>query len=289
MRTILKKGLTIIFAAILLMCIIPAQSVNAAPKGTIDNPVNLKTGGKCTPTIKPANDSIGTYYVKFKMKKNGYATITLSKFDKASETISLALYNQSTHSMIWQVMNLENRLFESSKNYSFKVGLGKGSYYLGVKSLSNYSGAIKHTISIKTTPNAYWENEASIDSYTNENYIKLNKKYTGVILGSRLDSDYFYIDIQKGKKYKIQVGNYKSIKSRAGIAVLDNRGKTVYTYNKLPSAGTSLVNTGSTIFKAESTGKYKVIFSNPRFYGDQYYSQNGFIGIQYTLKVSPVK
>ncbi len=307
MNAYIKKSIIIILIAVLSVCTIPTRTVQAATKGSIYNPFNLKTGGKCSATW-PATDSAnkGSYYATFKMKDRGYATITLSKsrVPNAYEVLSLTLMNASTHETVWK-SQANSRDYATSKNICYKVGLNKGSYYLQIAAsfpLSGYSQKFKHSISIKTTKNAYWEDESSkfysvlTSDQQDENIIKLNKKYTGVA-GDKYIEDLLYLKteevdrykvyLKKGKKYKIQIGNIKALRKVGLFGVLNTKAKQVYEYNKLPLAASSLYNNGSAVIKADSTGYYTILVDSYKGYIPNI--KNGITGVQYTLKVSPIR
>ena len=126
--------------------------------------------------------------------------------------------------------------------------------------------------------------------------MKFKKVYTGV-LGDQFGTmpfDQYQVNLEKGKKYKIQLKIDKSKKKNltvsANIVHGGIRGGTVYEYKKLPTAGESLINKGSVIIKADSSGSYliNIMYSAD---GEQMKKliNNSGVGIQYTLKVSPVK
>ncbi len=75
MKNFMKKFVVVVLAMAMLAICIP-QKVEAATKGSLQNPANLGTGGSYKRTWARYDDGA---YISFKMKKQGYATISASK------------------------------------------------------------------------------------------------------------------------------------------------------------------------------------------------------------------
>ena len=129
--------LTLTFIMIVSMVFSFNLNCKAAEQGeSLETAYNVGTKGTVVKTWNAGNYQ-KKCYVKFNLKKNGYAQFKINKpsIEDGSNYYNVFIYN-SKGKEVWAI-NLEEMGKEPGSNFSFKVGLKKGTYYADIRPAFN--------------------------------------------------------------------------------------------------------------------------------------------------------
>ena len=185
----------------------------------------FKINYKASPSIEIEHNDSAAKATTMKFGTKYYASI-VRKGDRGSldedwykvdlsraGTIKLNFhFGQFSSNNSWTVIvydaNRTNKLFD--KYYSGQnpgsfaspdIGLGKGTYYIKIKSWSEG----QYDLSVKYTASDYWEMEPN-DTVAKATKIQLNKKYNGSSKGFN-DRDYYLINLPKDETITVSLGH----------------------------------------------------------------------------------
>lgn len=270
-------SLVLAFVMIFLTAFSFNLNINAAGKGeTFKTAYNVGTKGSVTKKWNAGNYQ-KKCYVKFNLKKNGYAQFKINKpsVEDGSNYYNVFIYNNKGKE-VWAI-SLEEMEKEPGSNFNFKVGLKKGTYYADIRPAFSpeydyeydddfnehivYTEIISTKITVTTKTNAYYEIESN-NSRSTATTVKLSKWYSGSFCeesyrGKNGYQDWYKVKLTKGKKYKFQLKNYTQLGAGTTICkILKGSQKDEYTY------GYYLLEDGSVTVKAKKTGWYYVRLYN---------------------------
>lgn len=230
--------------------------------------VSVQMGKKYYKNWTNDNLSLNCFY-KFKMNKRGVLTITSNKPEDEMGALGHFVFNiySKTGKLVWSGDSHEQSEIPTN-NYSFKVGLAKGDYYLNVDAyISFYSEGsyVESWIKLSQKANSYFEVEGN-NSKSSATKLKLNKYYGAVYCeesSSTNHMDYFKVKLTKGKKYKFVVKNYDELFSdTAYLNIYDPSGKNITGGNDLYF---DIREKGKATYKAKKSGYYYIKLYNDGF------------------------
>lgn len=202
-----------------LVNMIPIK-VHAATGDLMSNPVMAKFGKKYTNTWTRDTDHMN-HYVKFSLSEQGIVTVNATKpFDDDQEyaRLKFTIYDDFGDPVF------DNHTYgmeeDAKSDYTFKVGLDAGSYYLTIlPGFHVRSGIIETDYTLSFSPNDHCEIEPNGAGYL-ATPVAFGEKYIGYYGGAGGDyeeDDYFKFPVVAGQEYRVVWYNYAKMANTSAI------------------------------------------------------------------------
>ena len=233
--------------------------VEANPGDLMSTAVDIIFGQSYTKSWT-MNTSNLNHYCKVIIPQQGILTINATKpFDSKSQYGSMyfTLFDEEGEGL-WG--NETYYAKDSAKDfYSMNVGLTAGVYYLTIKpAFWVTSGVISTSFSLDFTPSSFCEIEPN-ETIGKATPIILGQVYTGYFgtdgASDYEDNDYWSINLEAGKVYKIAIGNYEKISSTTAILQFLNPNGDAESLYKIQNRSDEN-DFNYILFEATMTGKY---------------------------------
>ncbi len=216
-----------------------------------------------------SSDSSQRYY-KINLTASGVVTIKASKQKQTAVDyypIYVTVYDSSKQ-MIWNNRNTYDET-DTGLYYYNKVGLTAGTYYVGVSPDAYlHASKINSTVSFTFASKTYYEFEPNNDAQ-HASSMTVGPTYQGDYgngRGATFSNDYWKVDLEEGKKYKLAVSAAEISSNNTAITVYDPSGNDCQMSDTLKNNVSG--NVHFVEFTAESTGTY--IVSLTGFNGKQF-------------------
>lgn len=184
-------------------------------------------------------------YYEFDIAKAGFFSVAfdVNKLEFSAEQIDmgwdLGVYD-ANGKQVYSITGLKNSFTTPH------FGLGKGKFYIGVKTNSEYSAPINVQYAVKAlfTASTVWESENN-DSRDVADSIKVGTKYTANMLNSK-DVDYFKFNHANAGYFRVSLYIDKNTEASAvdqgfNLSVYDTAGKEIYTATDITATYTTPV------------------------------------------------
>jgi len=224
-------ALIVTFCLVFSVFSIPAtDTAHAAVAGsTVSNAVNAYFGSTYIKSWTRDTDHLN-HYVKFTVPERGMVKLTATKpYDSEGEYGRLKFRVYNDYGDLIYGSDTYYSVDDVRDSYSMFVGLEPGEYYMTLlPGFTVTSGIIETYYSLSFTADPYCEVEAN-ESIGQATPLTLGKMSSGYFGSDGFmdagDYDYYKINLKKGTKYKVSMGNYGKVEPTTMLmAMVDPSG-----------------------------------------------------------------
>ena len=255
----LSLMMVVLFALFFTPSAVKAVSSFAEPGTTMSNPINVTFGKQYCKTWLNRSDHLFCYN-KINVKSPGILTMTFSKPDDSEGEygrLVICVYDQNGNA-IWDTDSWES-VKSASPNYTYYVGLNKGTYYVTVTpGFTVRSGSIEtyYNFSFKNNKYCGIEPNGTTGLATKLDFNTMYTSYFGSEGGDCDNNDFYKFYLTKNKKYELAIENFDKLESSITFYELYSANGTKdtlssYKFQNIDSNGNRTYQ-----FVAPSTGWY---------------------------------